>query len=205
MELVITQESFKDQAKKLHASLKSRGVELKLSDVQESLAVSLGHRSLAALYGMLKQDSARIVDAAPLLLQVQNHFIVSWQYFDDIEDEEMVVYPAGTSLNDLATRDWRKAEKVRASAVRVPDEIKLEGAVVFENYSEISDITKYGIHDGAHESTVTDWVLEYFTFRVPSTGVKVQASDNGGDGATKDHFHIWVSDEQAKQLRALFE
>ena len=205
MEIRITQDSFKAQAKKLHAALQARGVELKLSDVQESLAVSLGHRNLAALNGMLKLDASRIVEGTPLYAQKDNLFVVSWVYDQNFEDDQLVVYPYGTDIDDIATRDWRARCALDELVIVVPDEIQLDQAVVLVNYTEVSNISKYGLHDGAHESTVNAWVLEHFNFRVPAEGVSVHVSDRGDDGATKDHFLLWVPDEEAKALRNLFD
>jgi hypothetical protein len=199
-----TLDSFKGQAKKLHAALRDRGVALKLSDVQESLAVSLGHRTLAALYATLKQEDSRYVDAGPLHDQPDNHFVVSWEYSEEAESDEMVVYPPGTIIDDIATRDWRRLQELNKSARPIPEHIKFDDAVVFENFAEVSNISKYGLHDGAHESTIKAWILEHFYFRVPKDDIVVHVSDRGDDGASKDHFLLWVPDAIAAELKALF-
>jgi hypothetical protein len=51
MELQLNQKSFKAQAKKLHNAMKARGIECRLSDALESLAISYGYENLATLYG----------------------------------------------------------------------------------------------------------------------------------------------------------
>jgi hypothetical protein len=205
MENHITLDSFKSQAKKLFAALKDRDIALKLSDVQEALAISYGYKNLAAMNGMLKLDSSRVVQGAPLYNQHDNLFVVSWVYNEDSDGDDLVVYPPGTSMDDIATRDWRKLCDLNESVITVPDDLSFDTSVVLENFAEVSNINKYGLHDGAHEKTVNAWILEHFFFRVAAEGVKVYVSDRGDDGASKDHFLIWVPDDVAQTLKDLFQ
>jgi len=204
MENHITQDSFKAQAKKLFTAMKNRGIELKLSDAQESLAISLGYKNLAAFNGMLKLDASRVVPGKPLYAKKDNLFVVSWVYNEDNGSDDLVVYPPGTSIDDVASRDWRLVHELNKTARPVPDDLSLNAGVVLENFAEVSDINKHGIHDGAHEKTVNAWVLEHFYFKVAAEGVKVYVSDRG-DGASKDHFLIWLPDDVAKAVSSLFD
>lgn len=203
MDIRLTKETFRDQAKKLHEALKSRGVAAKQSDVLEALAISFGHRNLATMDALLKQDASQYVDATELRKQTENHFIVTMELTDN-DGEVMVVFPPGTTVDDVAAYDWKKVEALRERAVALPETMKLESAVALENYSEVPNISKYGLHDGAHESTVTQWILDYFTFKVPKDGVEVRVTDNGADGDTRDHITIWLNDADAQQVRKLF-
>jgi hypothetical protein len=204
MENHITLDSFKSQAKKLFAALKDRDIALKLSDVQEALAISYGYKNLAAMNGMLKLDSSRVVQGAPLYNKQDNLFVVSWVYNEDSNGDDLVAYPPGTSMDDIATRDWRKLCELNDSVMTVPDDLAFDTSVVLENFAEVSNINKYGLHDGAHEKTVNAWILEHFFFRVAAEGVKVYVSDRGDDGASKDHFLIWAPDDVAQALKDLF-
>jgi hypothetical protein len=205
MENHITPDSFKAQAKKMFAALKDRGIALKLSDVQESLAISYGYKNLAAMNGMLKLDASRVVPGVPLYKQPDNLFVISWVYNVDSDGDDLVVYAPGTGIDDIATRDWRKLCDLNDSAIKVPDDVSLNASVVLENFAEVSNISKYGLHDGAHEKTVNAWILEHFYFRVAAEGVKVYVSDRADDGASKDHFLIWVPDDVAQALKDLFQ
>lgn len=211
MELNVTKEVFKSQAKKQHAALKARNVELKLSDIQESLAIAYGYENLATLYATFKKEDYSVVDSKPLLLQKDNLFVVTWFSPEDTHatcDEVMGIYPPGTSLDHIAMRNysnWATVEKLNNQVLAIPEGLVFsEDTVALKNYSYVPNISRYGLHDGAHESTVAAWVKEFFGFRVPLSGVEVDVYDMGDDGGSKDHILVWLNDDDSAKVRAMF-
>lgn len=210
MEMNVTKAVFKSQSKKQHAALVARNIELKLSDIQESLAIAYGFANLATLYARFKSEAYSEVDSAPLLTQLDNLFVVTWFIDeDDLDqaDEVMGIYPPGTTLEDLNARDPRN----RKSLIELNENVRAfpEGMVLsketvaLENYSYVPNVMRNGLHEGAQDSTASQWVKEYFGFRVPKTGVKTGFYDMG-DGATKDHILVWLNDEDCEKVRAFF-
>lgn len=209
MEIKLTKEIFKAQAKKQHAALKARNVVMKLSDVQESLALAHGYENLATLYAALKTADSRFVDSAPLEAQKENLFIISWFYDEDAaecSDDVMGVYPPGTTIDDVAARDWSASAALRDEAVMFPQGLVLsKDTTVLENYATVPRIDRYGLPDSANEAIVSKWVFEYLGFRVPKTGVEINLSDTGDDGGNVDHILIWVNDEDSLRIQELFK
>lgn len=212
MELNVTKAVFKYQAKKQHAALKARNLEIKLSDIQESLAIAYGFENLATLYATFNHEDYSAVDSAPLLAQPRNLFVLTW-FFDpeagDLADEVMGVYPPGTTLDDVGLRNyanWEKLEMLNDRVLTIPKGIAFsDETVALENYAYVPNVAKYGLHEGAHESTVTTWVKEYIGFRVPKSGVEVSLYEMGDDGASKDHILVWLNDEDSAKVRAMFD
>lgn len=212
MELNVTKEAFKSQAKKQLAALKERKIELKLSDIQESLAIAYGYENLATLYAKFKKEAYSVVDSKPLLLQKDNLFVLTW--FDDPEetnncaDEVLGIYPPGTTLDDLGIRHYSNMESVQRlndEVVAVPKGMVFsEETVALENYAYCTSISKYGLDDAANESTATQWVKDHMGFRVPKSGVKVCIHEMGDDGASKFHFLVWLNDDDSAKVRAMF-
>ena len=208
MEFTVTKASFKSQAKKQHAALKSRNVELKLSDVQESLAVGLGFENLATLYAKFKDVEYLTVDATGLKKHLSNLFVITWVTDPDDEenlDEVMGIFPPGTTLDDTARTYWVEGESLHEKIIVIPDGMVFsKETVALENYSQVPNIAKYGLSDSQHHSTVCKWVHDYLGFRVPKNGVEVDCYDKGDDGCSRDHFLIWLNDEDSTKVRALF-
>jgi hypothetical protein len=211
MEIKLNKKSFKSQAKKQHAALKDRCVEVKLSDIQESLAVAYGYENLATLYAKFKGEDYLVVDATPLRMQTDNLFVVTWFFNDAVDsgptdDEVMGIYPPGTSLDDVTPRKWDQFLKAQYSELAIPEGMVFsEETVALHNFAMVPNISKYGLHDGAHESTVTQWVQEFMGFRVPKDGVEVSVYEMSDDGGCKDHVLIWLNDEDSAKVRALFD
>jgi len=208
MEMVITKEVFKAQAKKQHAALKDRSVDVKLSDIQESLAIAYGYQNLATLYATFTQEANAVVDARPLLVQKDNLFVVTWMWTPDmgeLADHVMAIFPPGTTLNDVSTTNYVKLEALMDRRMVIPEGLVFsEETVVLENYAEVPCIDKYGLHDGANERVATKYFQESLGFRVPSSGVEVSLHDKGDDGASTDNLLIWLNDEDSAKVRALF-
>jgi hypothetical protein len=76
--------------------------------------------------------------------------------------------------------------------------------VVLENYAEVPRIERYGLHDAANEARVDKFVFDWLGFRVPVSGVDIHLHDTGDDSSSKDYFLVWVTDEDAARIRALF-
>lgn len=212
MELNVTKEAFKSQAKKQLGALKARNIELKLSDIQESLAIAYGYENLATLYAKFKKEAFSVVDSKPLLLQKENLFVVTWFTPDDDTyascDEIMGIYPPGTTLDNLGVRNYsnlKNVQRLNDAVLAIPEGVVFsEETVALENYAYVPNIAKYGLHDGAHESTVTGWVKEFLGFRVPKSGVEVNVYDMGDDGGSKDHILVWLNDDDSAKVRAMF-
>jgi hypothetical protein len=207
MELVINKQSFKAQAAKLHACLVSRGIESKLSDAYESLAVSLGFANLATLFASLKANDARVVDIAPFKFQTANQFVISWMFPEDgVGDEKMIVYPVGTTLADTASRDWTVLVRLRQESLFFPDDFELgPNTLAMDTYCIVPRPDRYGLPDMANPKAIKEHVLDTLGFRVPLSGVDTNFTDSGDDGGGIDNMLVWVSDTDAAKIRELFD
>jgi hypothetical protein len=209
MELQITKEAFKSQAKKQHAALKARNVELKLSDIQESLAIAYGFENLATLYAAFREDDySEVDDVKPLLAQTANLFVLSWRFpenDDGLADEVMYVFPPGTTLNMVGSYDYEAVHALREKGIEIPEGLVFsKETVALENFSMVPRIDKYGLHELADERAVNKYIKTYMGFRVPRDGVEVNLYDMGDDGGSKDHLLVWLNDEDSAKVRALF-
>lgn len=209
MEIKLNKALFKSQAKKQFESLKNRNIALKLSDVQESLAAAYGHANLATLYASFAAADYRLVeDTKVLYAQPDNLFVFGyfWPEDDDgLSDEEEGVFPPGTALNDVMSRDWGAVETLRDSAKRLPDGIVFgKDAVALHNYALIPRPDRYGLPDSIDEKVVNGYMLENFTCRIPKNGVTVDYTDSGDDGGTKEYRLMWLNNEDSAKIRALF-
>lgn len=212
MELQITKEVFKSHAQKQLAALKNRGLTLKLSDIQESLAQVYGYANLATLYAKFKHDDYMVVDSKPFLAQKENLFVLTW--FTDPEETNMCaddvlgIYPPGTTLDDLGIRNsmnWAKVQRLNEEVLAIPAGMTFsKETVTLENYAYVTSITKYGLDDAANESTVTNWAKKHLGFRVPKSGVDVCLHEMGDDSASKYHILVWLTDADSATVRAMF-
>lgn len=207
MELQLSQKSFKSQAKKLHAAVKDRGIDCKLSDIQESLALSFGYANLATLYATFKAEDARYVhNRRELLKQASNLFIIGWRYPEgDALDEQLAVYRPGITYDQIATRNQEVARAAKRDYKFFPDGLVLsEQTVVLENYAEVPRIDKYGLDDSVNEARIEKYVFSCLGFRVPIDGVDINIHDTGDDSASKNFFQVWVPDDDAARIHELF-
>jgi hypothetical protein len=212
MELQITKEVFKSQAQKQLTALKNRGLTLKLSDIQESLAQVYGYANLATLYAKFKHEDYMVVNSKPFLAQEENLFVLTWftpaEESDMCADEVLGIYPPGTTLDDLGLRNSRNLANVQ----RLNDEVLAipagmtfsKESITLENYAYVTSISKYGLDDAANESTVTNWAKKHLGFRVPTSGVEVCLHEMGDDTASKYHFLVWLNDADSAAVRAMF-
>jgi hypothetical protein len=209
MKLQITKEAFKSQAKKQHAALKARNVELKLSDIQESLAIAYGFENLATLYATFSKEEYSVVeDVKPLRSQTANLFVLTWCFPDDddgLADEVLSIFPPGTTLSMVGSRDYQAVAELNDEVVEIPEGLVFsKETVALENFSMVPNIAKYGLHELADERAVNKHVKTYLGFRVPRDGVDVNVYDMGNDGGSKDHLLVWLTDEDSAKVRALF-
>ena len=213
MELVLNKATFKAQAKKQHTALKNRiaGTTVKLSDIQESLAIAYGYENLATMYAALAKAESRFVYNKDLMTQKDNLFVVSFFWPDslgiesDSEDEIMCVFPPGTTINHVASRDWCAVQTLRTMVKPFDEGFCLsEETTVFENYAQVPRIEKYGLPDSANEATAVAWVQDWLGFRAPKAGVGISVSDTGDESSNQDNLLIWVSDSDAEKIRAMF-
>ncbi|MDO8415579.1 MAG: hypothetical protein Q7S87_05145 [Agitococcus sp.] len=208
MELVIDKKAFKVQAIKQHGSLASRGIIVKLSDVQESLAVSLGYANLATLYAAFKHNAHKVVDSAVFLAQPENLFVISWMFPDDASgcaDEEIIVYRPGTTLDDTASRYHEKVAALRDESAFLPEGFALSADTIgLETFCIVPRPDRYGLPDIANPKAASKHVLEQLGFRIPKMGVETGFTDSGDDGGGIDNLLIWVNNSDAGILRSLF-
>lgn len=211
MEMNITREVFKAQAQKQLAALRARNIELKLSDIQESLAQAYGHANLATLYAVFKEEENFEVDATPLRPQKDNLFVITWVENPDdptYGDDVIAILPPGTSLDDFSGRGhtYEEIDDLLETAVIIPEGVVFsEETVVLESYAWAPRVSRYGFPDSANESTVAGWVKEWLGFRVPKTGVECSVYDMGDDTSGRDHFLLWLNDEDSATVRAMFD
>jgi hypothetical protein len=209
MKLEITRDVFKAQAQKQLAALRERNIELKLSDIQESLAQAYGHANLATLYAVFKQEENFEVDAAPLRAQKGNLFVVTWVTNPDdptYGDDVMAILPPGTTLNDFSGRGhtYEEVYDLLDTAEIIPTGLVFsEETVVLESYAWAPRVSRYGFPDSANEATVAQWVKDWLGFRVPKAGVEVSVYDMGDDTAGRDHLLLWLNDEDCAKVRAI--
>jgi hypothetical protein len=210
MKLEITREVFKAQAQKQLAALRERNIELKLSDIQESLAQAYGHANLATLYASFKKEEFSEVDAKPFLAQEENQFVITWIPDPENEmlgDDVIAIMPPGTRLEQFHARNlsYAQMDELLAKAVLIPEGLVFsEETIALENYAWVPEVDRYGYPDSANSATVKEWVKEWLGFRVPKSGVEVGVYDLGDDSGSRDHFLIWLNDEDSAKVRALF-
>lgn len=210
MKLEITREVFKAQAQKQLAALRARNIELKLSDIQESLAQAYGHANLATLYAVFSAEENFKVDAAPLLAQKDNLFVITWVENPDdptYGDDVIAILPPGTTLDDFSGRGhtYEEIDNLLDTAEIIPEGLVFsEETVALESYAWVPRVSRYGLPDSVNEPMVAQWVKDWLGFRVPKSGVEVSWYDMGDDTAGRDHFLIWLNDEDSAKVRAMF-
>jgi hypothetical protein len=203
----ITKEEFKAQARRQHQSLLDRNIPAKLSDVQESLAVSLGYRNLAHFYGTLVEEVNSKVPRAQV--ESWSRWVMVMRFVDEVTGndtdfgvEEWMLLPEGTTLDDVAVRARNKEAQSRWFAVARFEELVLsDKTTVLETYVELPSIAKYGLTPPSDENQVDGWVVEELGFRVPVEGVKVSRRDMRDDGADIVALEIAVTDADAALIR----
>lgn len=205
MNITITKAAFKKHALKQVSNLRERGITLKLSDVQESLAVAYGYDNLATLYAMFEADEADVINVRELESQASNLFVLTW--FDNDQtgyasDEVLGICPPGTTLNSISRMHYSELHtKVKA----VPEGFTFSHkGVALCNYAHIPRIEKYGVPDSAAQGSVTQWVKSETNFRVPSSGVDVDVENTGDDSSAKNHLLVWLPNEDAEAVRSWF-
>lgn len=213
MELQITKEAFKSQAKKQHLALKARSIPVKLSDIQESLAVAYGFENLATLYADIKAKASRYVeDLGPFKADKANLFVFTWVSPTDengnglCEDDVLSVFPPGTQLSDTYRTHTKAYYEFIETSVKVPDGLDgvSQQTLALESYCVAPRPDRYGLPHLATEVLADRFVKNYLGFRVPKDGMDTNFSDSGDDGSGKDYLLVWVTDDDAKKLRALF-
>lgn len=209
MKLEITREVFKAQAQKQLVALRARNIELKLSDIQESLAQAYGHANLATLYAVFKSEEGFEVDTTSMRTQKGNQFVITWIPNPDDEqgDDVIAIMPPGTTLDAFNARqmNYPAMEEALDSALAIPDGLVFsEETVVLESLAWAPRVSRYGFPDSANENTVAQWVDDWLGFRVPKSGVECNIYDLGDDSAGRDHFLLWLNDDDSAKVRALF-
>ena len=205
MQAKISRKEFKAQARRQHQILVERQVPVKLADVQESLAVSLGYRNLAHMYGVIQTA----VDSEVPLTRVKNW--TRWVMYLATEDdagkhnfgeEFWCLLPEGSTLDDLASRDRAKARRLLEAAQPFAEGFVLSAeTTVLETYVELPSIEKYGLTPPSNEEKVNAWVVEKLGFRVPKRGVEVSRKDRRDDGGELVALSIAVTDQDAAFIR----
>lgn len=206
MNFELNKVSLKALARRQHAALKERGVTLKLSDVMESLAVSFEHRNLAHLYGAMKAESGQFVDSAAI--QGWSRWVM-YQYYDDdatsstYESDVWGLLPEGTTLDNVASTDYKAVHNLLKKVGRFPDGYCLSAeTTVLETYVECMKISKYGMPVAADEARVGAWVREDLGFREPTVGISTDVYDRGDDGGDTMFLLVALTDEDALLVRA---
>lgn len=196
MQVEFDKETFKSKARQQHQSLKARGVTVKLSDVQESMAVMLGFRNLAHLYAAFADEK----DAFAPLSEIAQW--VRWVLYLDYDDDRWGVYPEGTTLDDVAARDWTKARTVYDSRKRLPLDLVLNPrATVLETFVDAPSLEAYGLPRAADTSKVNAWVREQLGFRVVESGVETSVRDRGDDSIDDYAILVALTPEDTARLR----
>lgn len=199
MQVEFNKEVFKAKARRQHEELKRRGISLKLCDVMESMAVALDHRNLAHLYGMFEAENSRHVPGAE---------IAGWSRWVMNQDtseigDRWTLLPEGTTLDDVASHDWKAVRLLLDSAVEFPEGFVLsEKTTALETYVQSPAIDRYGMPMPADRHRVDQWVDEVMGFRVIDTGVETSAYDRGDDGAEEVYVLIAINDEDAQRVRS---
>jgi hypothetical protein len=200
MQVKITRQEFKAQARRQHQILVERNVPAKLADVQESLAVSLGYRNLAHMYGTIQAAA----DAEVPLTRVKNwsRWVMYLAVDENAGNEFWCLLPEGSTLDDVASTDTTKASRLLKAGKVFPEGMVLSAeTTVLETYVELPSIERYGLMPPADEEKVKDWVVETLGFRVPKKGVSVSHYDRRDDSAELIAISIAVTDKDAAQIR----
>jgi hypothetical protein len=200
MQVKITREEFKAQARRQHQILVERNIPAKLADVQESLAVSLGYRNLAHMYGTIQSAA----DSEVPLTRVKNwsRWVMYLAFDEDTGNEFWCLLPEGVTLDDVASADTTKASRLLKAGKAFPEGMVLSAeTTVLETYVELPSIERYGLTPPADEEKVKDWVVETLGFRVPKKGVSVSRYDRRDDSAELIPISIAMTDKDAAQIR----
>jgi len=196
MQVEFDKETFKSKARKQQEALKARGIPVKLSDVQESMAVMLGYRNLAHLYAAFADER----DAFAPLSEIAQW--VRWVLYFDYDDDRWGVYPEGTTLDDVATRDWTKARTVYDSRKRLPSDLVLNPrATVLETFVDAPSLEAYGLPRAADTSKVNAWVREQLGFRVIQSGIETSVHDRRDDSIDDYAILVALTPEDTARVR----
>lgn len=199
MQVEFNKEIFKAKARRQHEELKRRGISLKLCDVMESMAVALDHRNLAHLYAMFEAERSRHVRVAE---------IAGWSRWVMKQDtseigDSWTLLPEGTTLDDVASRDWKAVRALLDSAVQFPEGFVLGAqTTALETYVQSPAIDRYGMPMPADRHRVDQWVDEVMGFRVIDTGVETSVHDRSDDCAEDVYVLVAISDEDAQRVRS---
>lgn len=207
MNILLDEETFKQQVKVQHRALKARGIKLKLSDVYESLAIAYGYANHNEIQDLLKSEGSCYVEGATYLAQTQNHFVVSRFTDEESEDceEYLGVYPPGTTITDVGTRNYGKLAALREDAVIFEEGFVLSADTVgLETFCILPNVEKYGVTPLAHEMLAAQAIREDYGFRTPLEGVMANFHDSGDDTSETINMLIWVTDADAEVIRAMF-
>jgi hypothetical protein len=200
MQVKITRQEFKAQARRQHQILVERHVPAKLADVQESLAVSLGYRNLAHLYGIIQSAS----DTEVPFTRVKNwsRWVMYLAFDENTGNEFWCLLPEGATLDDVASTDTTKASRLLKAGKAFPEGMVLSAeTTVLETYVELPSIERYGLTPPADEEKVKDWVVGDLGFRVPKRGVSVSRHDRRDDSAQFVAVTVAVTDKDAALIR----
>jgi hypothetical protein len=200
MQVKISKKEFKAQARRQHQILVERQIPARLSDVQESLAVSLGYRNLAHYYG-LAQDAA---SAEALMTQVKDwsRWVMYLAFDEQTGNEYWALLPEGATLDDVADINATKVRRLLAAAKPFPEGFRLsKETTVLGTYVELPSIEKYGLTPPSDEEKVKAWVVDTLGFRVPKTGLSVSRYDRRDDGAEFIAVRLAVTDADAASIR----
>lgn len=156
----------------------------------------------------LPVESTRASDTKVFYAQPDNLFVIGyfWPEDDDgLSDEEEGVFPPGTKLEYLMSRDFYEVEELRDQEKLLPEGLVFgKAAVALHNYAPIPRPDRYGIPDCVGEKVANSYMLEHFTCRVPKNGVTVDYTNSGDDGSTLEYRLMWLNDEDSAKVRALF-
>lgn len=197
MQVEFKKEIFKAKARQQHEALKARGVPVKLSDVQESMAVMLGFRNLAHLYAAFAAETDVVAASAEIGQWVR------WVMYFDYDVDRWGLYPEGTTLDDVATRDRVKAHEVFASRRLLPEGFVLDSrATVLETFVEAPSLEAYGLPRAADTHRVNDWIRETLGFRIIDSGIETSVHDRGDDSIDDCAILVALTPEDTERVRA---
>lgn len=195
---------FKSYAKTLQAALNRKMATatevapVRLSDVQEALAQSVGYDCLAAFKATAFKASEQIVKEVPEGLGSFLMCVEGLAYDEEMEPESFVILDErySTARDIHKTRDWTFHREMRSEGYLVDRHPELDANFWAQCYVkaihiECPSIGEYGIPYFGDELTAAQRIVEQYQMKVVDRP-DVYIEDRGDDGGTTVFFEVWA-------------